>query len=220
MFRIMLAEWKYCKYIFIFIYGLTLYWFTKTIIDESNIYGFIVGTSILFFVFIGILAGISAGEKRGRFYALLPLSIKTVEKQGLLYVILFNASFFILWIIAYFTRYIQQDPGLIWTMISVAMFNLILICLIILGGELSYYSTRPRIIILVISLVIVIFLFTAIINNIETYQFSEFNIEIPLLEAFIELFKSPAGSLLMSIAAGIFLYLAYIVMINRRSNLN
>jgi hypothetical protein len=218
MFRTILAELKYFKTPLIFIFGLTLIWFIKTIIEESNIYDFILSTSIMFFISMVILA-LSVGEKRDRYYALLPLSVKTIAKQDLLFLILFKAGFFILWIIAYFTRYIQQDPGLIWTMISMAMFNLILICLIIIGGELSFYGTKPRIIIFVISLVISGLLFTAIINNIETYQFSEF-IEIPLLEAFIKIFKSPVGSLLMSIVAVIFLYLEYITVINRRSNLN
>jgi hypothetical protein len=218
MFKMILAELKYFMSLFIIIYVISLYLFIWTFLKESNGYGLIISTSILFFFSVMILGGGSSKEKRNRFDALLPLSVKTIAKTSLLFLILFKASFFILWIVAYFARYIWQDPGLIWTMISMTMFNLILFGLLMIGGGLSYYGIRPRISIFVISLIIVILLFTTIINNIRTYQF-EF-IEIPLLEAFIELFKSPAGSLMMSITAGIFLYLGYIVTINRRSNLN
>ena len=220
MFRTILAEFKYFKSFFFIFFAFTFFLFMQTIIKGSNVYGFIISTSILFLISTAIFGIASLGEKRDRFLALLPLSVKTTGKQNLLFMILYKVSFFILWIIIYFTRYLQQDPGLIWTMISMAMFNLIFIFLIMIGGELSfYYGKKPRISIFVISIFTSSILFSAIISNIETYQYSEF-IEIPLFEAFMELFKLPVGSLFMSIAAGIFFYLAYIVMINRRTNLN
>ena len=78
MFRTILAEFKYFKSLFTIIFAFTLFLFIRTIIKESNVYGFIISTSILFLISIGIFGIASLGEKRDRFLALLPMSVKTI----------------------------------------------------------------------------------------------------------------------------------------------
>jgi len=215
MFRTIFAEIKYFKGLFIIIYGSILFLFIKTVIGELNAYDFMISSSILFFIAMGIW-GIACGvEKRERYVALLPLSIKKIGIQGLLFIILIKASIFLLWVIAYFTKHIQQDSGFIWTMISLAMLNLIVVGVIAIGIELGYYGTRFRIPIFVIFMIGAIFLFSFSLDVMSPAM----NTGVTFLES-PEFLKTPIWALLVSLLAGFILYLDYILFMNRKYFLN
>jgi hypothetical protein len=221
MFKMMLAELKYNKIIFFIAYGMMLYIFMKTGYEKSNGYGFMVNSSILFFVIVGICVGTAVGENHHRLIALLPLSVKDTAIQNWLFLILIKASIFILWLILYFTQLIRQDPGIIWAMISFSMLNLIVIGLIWIGADLKYYDIRYPNTIFFLFLVGSIFLYIVTVNNIENDIFSKMDIAVPwLVEAYIKFIKWPSGALFMTLLAGAVIYLSYTLSINRKSYLS
>lgn len=221
MLKMIFAELKYNKLIFFIAFGLMLYLFMKTVYEKSNGYGFMISSSILFFVIVGICCGTAVGENRHRLIVLLPLSVKDTVKQNWLFLVLIKASIFILWLILYFTQLIRQDPGIIWTMISFSMLNLIVIGLIWIGGELKCYDIRYPNTIFFLFLVGSIFLYIVTVNNIENYVFSETDIPAPwFFEAYIKFIKWPSGALFMTLLAGAVIYLSYAVSINRKSYLS
>ena len=221
MLKMIFAELKYNKIIFFIAYGLILYLFMETVYEKSNGYGFMKSSSILFFITVGICCGSAVGENRHRLIALLPLSVKDTEKMGWLFLVLIKASIFILWLILYFTQLIRQDPGIIWTMISFSMLNLIVIGLISIGGELKLHDIRYPNTIFALFLVGSIFLYIVTVNNIENYVFSKTDIPVPwFVEAYIKFIKWPSGALFMTLLAGAVIYLSYALSINRKSYLS
>ena len=219
MLKMIFAELKYNKIIFFIAYGLMLYLFLETLYEKSNGYGFMKSSSILFFITVGIIYGSAVGEKRHRL--LLPLSVKDTEKTGWLFLVLIKASIFILWLILYFTQLIRQDPGIIWTMISFSMLNLIVIGLISIGGDLKLHDIRYPNTIFALFLVGSIFLYIVTMNNIENDVFSEMDIPVPwFFEAYIKFIKWPSGALFMTLLAGVVIYFSYTLAINRKSYLS
>jgi hypothetical protein len=221
MLKMIFAELKYNKIIFFISYGWMLYLFMETVYKKSNGYGFMKSSSILFFITVGICCVSAAVEKRHRLDALLPLSVKDTVKQVWLFLVLIKASIFILWLILYFAQLIHQDSGIIWTMISFSMLNLIVIGLIWIGGELKEHDIRYPNTIFLLFLVGSIFLYVVTVNNIENDVFSKTDIPVPwFVEAYIKLIKWPPGALLMTLLAGVVIYFSYTLAINRKSYLS
>ena len=221
MLKMIFAELKYNKIMFFIAYGLMLYLFLETVYEKSNGYGFMKSSSILFFITVGICCASAAVEKRHRLDALLPLSVKDTVKSAWLFLVLIKASIFILWLILYFAQLIHQDSGIIWTMISFSMLNLIVIGLIWIGGELKLHDIRYPNSIYILFLVGSIFLYVVTVNNIENDVFSKMDIPVPwFVEAYIKFIKWPSGALFMTLLAGAVIYLSYALHINRKSYLS
>ncbi len=220
MFKILISELEYYKYFFIFIYGLILLFFLGTIKNEEiDLYFFMSNSSIIFYISVGIFGSASDKEKRERFQSLLPFSVNTMGKQRLLFVILYQTSVFLLWLVIYVTGYIQENSDLIWTMISINMFNLIIICLFVIYTDLGFYGIRFHKPIVALIIAGSIFLYAITMLNIKNYVFSEFSFETPLFSAYMDFIKLPYGALFMTMFAGILYYLSYIIFINRKSYL-
>jgi len=220
MFRILFSEFNYNKNFFMFIFGLILLFFVGTIkYEQVDIYTFISNSSIIFFISIGIFGSASDKEKRERYHSLLPVSINTMGKQRLLFVILYQACVFFLWLILYFTEQIQENSTLIWPMISIIMFNLILICLFVIYTDLGFYGIRFHKPIIALIIAGSIFLYSITLLNIKTYIFSEFKFEVPLFSTYMDFIKLPYGTIFMTVLASSMYYLSYVIFINRKSYL-
>ena len=138
MLKLYFAEWGYYKNLTIFQYCLYLSPFIYSkkkgfLINYVDVFSLMMFSMFVFF-FIIIPIGLkpTAGEKRERFHALLPLSVKTLGRYYIFCLILDNTCLFILWIIFYLIKYSQLEPALIWTMISLKN-----------SGELYYYFLLP-----------------------------------------------------------------------------
>ena len=219
MFKIILSKLEYFKYLHIYVYGLTILLFIMALLFETfDVYEFMIISSIIFFIMV-IIGGLSSdGEKRERLYALLPLSVRTIGKQRLLFIILYQMSFFLLWLILYLTRYVQEDQGVIWTMISTVVFNLIIVCLFLLYGDLGFYGIRFHKPILLLIIACSFILYSVKISNFESDASFQFEIGTTL-EAYKGFFELPFGALFMSVLAGMIHYISYEIYINRRSYL-
>ena len=220
MFKIIFSELEYYKYFFIFIYGLMFLLFLGTIkYDHIDLYSYMSNSSIIFYISIGIVGSASDNEKRERFQSLLPFSVKTMGKQRLLFVIFYQTSVFLLWLVIYVMGYIPENSALIWTMISINMFNLILICLFVIYTDLGFYGVRFHKPIVASIIAGSIFLYSITMLNIKSYVFAAFNFETPLFSTYMDFIKLPYGALFMTMFAGILYYLSYIIYVNRKSYL-
>ena len=226
MFKMIFSELKYFKSLFIFAYGLILALFIGALFFEDfDVYELMIISSITFFIMVIIVGVSSDGEKRERLYALLPLSAKTLGKQRLLFTVLYQTSFFLLWMILYVTRYVQTDQGVFWTMISTVMFNLIIVCLFMIYGDLGFYEIRLHKPILAFVIACSLILYSTKISHFESdasFQFEIGTIQFEIgttLEAYKGFFELPFGALFMSLLAGIIHYISYRIYINRRSYL-
>ena len=219
MFKIILSELNYFKYLFIYVYGLTILLFIMSLLFEIfDVYDFMLISSIIFFITV-VIGGVSSdGEKRERLNALLPLSVKTIGKQRLLLIILYQMSVFLLWLILYLAKCVQEDQGVIWTMISTIMFNLIIVCLFVIYGDLEFYGIRFHKLVLLFMIACSILLYSIKISHFESDLSFQFEI-VTMLEAYKGFFKLPFGALFMCLLAGIIHYISYKVFINRRSYL-
>ena len=140
-------------------------------------------------------------------------------KQRLLFVILYQVSVFILWLILYFAEQFQANSGLIWSLISIIMFNLIIICLFVIYTDLGFYGIKIHKPFGALIIAGSIFLYSITLLNIKTYVFSEFNFDTSLFSAYIDFLKLPFGAILMTALAGFMYYTSYIIFINRKSYL-
>lgn len=212
MLRAIMAELKYFKYPIIIIYGIILYLFYRTMIEDLDVNGFMLSSSILFLIAMGILGIASGAEKRDRFTAMLPLSIQSIGIQNLMLIIICKTSIFLLWIITYFTIYIRKDPGLIWTMTSFSMFNLTFVGIVMIGIDLGYYVTRFRKTIFIISLIGAMGLF----NIFGDIMYSDLWINKKAIIISPEFIKTPLWALSTALLAGFILFLDFKLFINRR----
>ncbi len=220
MFKIIISELEYFKYFFIFIYGLILLLFLGTIkFEHIDLYFFMSNSSIIFYISVGIIASVSDKEKRERYQFLLPFSVKTMGKQRLLFVILYQATIFLLWLVLYLTGYFSDNSELIWTLISINMFNLIIIGLFVIYTDLGFYGIRFHKPILALIIAGAIFLYSATMLNIKIQVFSVINFGTKSFSAYMDFIKLPYGALFMTLFAGIIYYLSYIVYVNRKSYL-
>lgn len=220
MLKLFFAEWGYYKKLTIFQYCLYLSPFIYLMFNEYenyvDVFSFMM-LSMFFFFFIIIPSGLPAttGEKRVRLYALLPLSEKTIVRYYIFALILDNTILFILWIIFCLIKYTQMEPRLLWTMISFSMHIYIIFLLIAIGGQYGYYFKKFRGTVSLLSIAGSASLFIFSISTIK-YTYSMMNIESPLLKTYLNLIKSPSGALIMSLLAGLMLYLFYKLYINRK----
>ena len=225
MLRIIMSDLKYFKHLSIFMNGLKLLFFMLAVVfDYIDIYEFMLISSIIFFIEFFIVCTWSNGEKHERFDALLPLSVKTRGKYRLVSIILSQTILFLLWFILYLTRYVQEDPGVIWTMISIIMFNLIFIYLLAINGDLGFYGIKYHKPILALRSILALTITVSII--LYFLKFSDFNSDPSnqpliweILKACKGFFDLPYAALLMSLLAVIIQYISYKVYINRRSYL-
>ena len=106
-------------------------------------------------------------------------------------------------------------------MISFSMLNLIVIGLILIGGELKEHDIRYPYTIFLLFLVGSILLYIVTVNNIENDAFSKMDMPLPwFVEVYIKLIKWPPGALLMTLLAGVVIYYSYTLAINRKSYLS
>ena len=220
MLKLFFAEWGYYKKLTIFEYCLYLSPFIYLMFNEYenyvDVFSFMMFSMFFFFaIIIPIGLPATAGEKRERFYALLPLSVKTIGRYYIFCLILDNTILFILWIIFYLIKYSQLEPALIWTMISFSMHIYIIFLLIAIGGQFGSYFKKFRGTVLLLSIAGSVSLFIFSVNTIK-YTYSMMNIESPLLKTYLNLIKSPSGALIMSLLAGLMLYLFYKLYVNRK----
>ena len=183
--------------------------------DLALFKNFIVISSTLFLIAMGFLGIAGGGEKRERFFAMSPMSTKSIGMQNLLFVIICKASIFLLWIIAFFTTFIRKYPGLIWVMTSITMCNLTIVGIVMIGIDLGYYGTRFRKTIFIIFLVGAMYLYSIFWD----IMFAELiNDKAIILSP--DFIKTPLWVLSTVILAGLILFLDYILFINRKYFLN
>jgi hypothetical protein len=180
-----------------------------------DVFSYMMLSTFLFFFMILVRAKPIIEEKQVRLYALLPLSEKTMGRYNIFGLILENTSLFILWIIFYLIKYSQLEPGLIWTMISFSMHIYIIFLLFVIGGQYGYYFKKFRKTVLLLSIAGSVYLFLFSVNTIK-YTYSMMKLESPLLKTYLNLIKSPSGALIMSLLAGLMLYLFYKLYLNRK----
>jgi len=220
MLKIIISELEYFKYFFTFIFGIILLFFIGALkFEELDLYSFMSNSSIIFFISVGIFGGSSDKEKRERYHTLLPFSIKTLGKQRLLFVILYQACVFLLWLIIYFVNYFHENPELIWPMISMIMFNLIIICFFVIYTDLSFWEIKFHKPFIALIIAGSIFLYSITMLNIKVYVFSELNINTQLFSTYIDFIKLPYGAIVMFVLAASLYYLSYVIFINRKSYL-
>jgi hypothetical protein len=220
MFKIIISELEYFKYFFSFIFGLILLFFIGAIkFEELDLYSFMSNSSIIFFISVGIFGGSSDKEKRERYHTLLPFSVKTLGKQRLLFIILYQAFVFLLWLVLYFVKYFPENSKLIWPLISIVMFNLIILCFFVIYTDLSFWGIKFHKPMIALIIAFSIFLYSMTILNLEVYVFSELNFNTQLFSAYIDFIKLPYGAIFMTVLAASLYYLSYVIFINRKSYL-
>lgn len=216
----MLSELEYFKYHILFIYGLIFSIFMGAIIiDGVGVRSFVLISSIIFFITTARYGSIGEKEKRERMHALLPISVKTIGKQRLLGIILFQTGISLAWFALLFAGNVHENPGIIWSMVSTFMFNLVIVCSFIIGDDLDSCGIKFHKPILVIINTCLIILYVFQNTQINSPVSIENNM-LAMLKAYSEFFIKPVGALIMSFLVSIFCYIDYKIYINRRSYLS
>ena len=116
MWQVLKAECEYNKGIVLTAYSLT----SLTLIicwqlEVGGVYLLSAATTIIFFFSIPIMGSRSDKEKRDRLYVGLPVSLKQISANRLLFMILFQAGIFFIWGIIFFLQHFGSlhDVGLI-----------------------------------------------------------------------------------------------------------
>jgi hypothetical protein len=176
-------------------------------------------SSILFFVSVGIFGAASDKEKRERYHALLPVSVKIMGKQRLLFVILYQICVFIFWLILYYMKLFDGNSEVIWSLISIIMFNLMIICLFVIYTDLGFYGIKFHKPIIALIIACSIFIYSITLMNINTYVFAELNFDTSLFFSYIHFIKLLFGAIVMTLLTGLFYAISYIIFIHRKSYL-
>ncbi|MFQ5633470.1 MAG: hypothetical protein ACE5I1_32285 [bacterium] len=220
MWHILKAEFQYMKLGILIAYGigvllliLAINWGLDTRLDLAgvelrfflpqfgNLYSLMANTSTAVIIAVIIIGVQSDQEKRDRFYARLPLPIRTTGLARLLFMLLFQAGMVLLWLILFLLEPPAETMKAIYTMIGVNEFWLGIIVVLLLWHDLGQYGTfKFR------------GLFLAVVGLVASgYAWSIFNrfdemSAQQLVDRFL-FYQTPAGAALVS---GIFIGLLYL----------
>lgn len=134
MWRILKADLAYNKIIIFMAYGIIFF------LKFGELYQQIFSSIIMAFIAIGIMGSKSDNERRERLQTLLPIPAKTISLARLLFVIIFQAGIFFLWITTSLIGPTGSAVLTINTMLSANALLLILINMLILYTDLGYYQ--------------------------------------------------------------------------------
>ena len=164
MWKMLKAEFEYSKGIILTAYLLT---FLTLIIcwqlEVGGVYLLSAATTIIFFFSIPIMGSRSDKEKRDRFYVGLPVTLKQISVNRLLFMILFQAGIFFIWGIIFFLDHFGHDNQAIWTMITTSAFVIIIIEFFVLYHDFGYFQTGQYRMIYIMTL---IFFFSGLIGSV------------------------------------------------------
>ncbi len=136
MWRILKADLAYNKLVLFIAYSLVFF------LKFGALYQEIFSSLIIAFIAIGIMGSESDKERRERLQMLLPIPAKTLSASRLLFVIIFQAGMFILWMI---TALVEPCGSLLLTICIMFIANalfFILINSLILYTDLGFYRNK------------------------------------------------------------------------------
>lgn len=136
MWRILKADLAYDKLVLFIAYGLVFF------LKFGEFYQEIFSSLIIAFIAIGIMGSESDKERRERLQTLLPIPAKTLSVSRLLFVIIFQAGMFILWMITALVEPGGSPLLTICIMFTANALFLILINCLILYTDLGFYRNK------------------------------------------------------------------------------
>lgn len=141
MWQLLKAEIVYYKLSLFIVYSLCLLILLANM--NFGIDGFykLMGTSIIIaFISIGIMGAESDKEKRERFQASLPISIQQLSFVRLLFIVILQGGFFILWCIRYLIALNKIGMTDIYSMFCMNAFLFSVLNLFIIYSDLKFYN--------------------------------------------------------------------------------
>ena len=211
MWTILKADIEYSKPTLIVAYsiGLVIMFFDIVfhIFDIDMLMGI---TTVTYFISMGIIGANDNKEKRDRFQTGLPNPLQQLGVARLLFVILFKAGMLVLWIALFLTKYTEDAHRIILNILSVNVFNIIVVTAFIIYSDLGYFRTKMyRIVFLVSTSLTFIFLIWLSLQNYVQYPLS-FGPEIQ---------NSSTEALIYHIICIGLIYFDYTIFLKRRSYL-
>jgi hypothetical protein len=160
MWSILKADIEYSKLILIVAYSIGLVIIIFDIVFHTFDIDILMGmTTITYFISMWIIGSTDNKEKRDRFQTGLPNPLHQLSMARLLFVILFQAGMFVLWIALFLIKYTEDAHRIILNIFSVNVFNIIVVTLFVIYFDLGYFRTKMyRILFLVSASLVFIFL--------------------------------------------------------------
>ena len=174
MWPILKADIEYSKLTLIVAYSIGLVIMIFDVVFHTFDIDILMGiTTLTYFISMWIIGSTDNKEKRDRFQAGLPNPIHQQSVARLLFLILFQAGMFILWIALFLIKYTEDAHRIILNILSVNVFNIIVVTLFVIYFDLGYFRTKMyRIFFLVSTSLIFIFLIWLSLQGYVQYPLS------------------------------------------------
>lgn len=208
MWQIIKTEMQYTKLAILIAYSIGL-----LLLVFSNFYSLIANTLtvlITAIIFIGVQR---FSEKRDRYYARLPITLKSIGLARVLFVLILQSVMILLWLLSFWHEPPVETGKAIYTMIGMSAFWMGTIIIILLFYDLGHFGTRTY-----RMLFLAAFFLTAI--GYKSFIFNRFDesSEQQIVDKFL-FYQSPVGAaIISSIFIGL-LFLSVLVFARRRSYL-
>jgi len=143
MIKVLKEDFLYHKWVFIILYGIGFLIIFLDCIGNSMDIDILMGTTTMaYLISLWILAATEDGEKRERFQSQLPLSIKEFGFYRLIFVVLIQMGIVMLWLLHMFLKYTDDWPRLLLNMFANNGYNLLIILLFAIFGDLGCFGKR------------------------------------------------------------------------------
>lgn len=143
MWQILKTELDYTKHGLMIAYLIALLLFIVTVLWEDwDISVYMIHTTIIYFITIGIIGSGSDKEKRTRYHAALPVTPQQRAIVDLLYITLVQAGMFLLWLCMLLFKPHSATASTFWRMFSLNGLLLGLIVIFIIHTHFGFYGTK------------------------------------------------------------------------------
>src|SRR5215471_8565793 len=117
MWQILKAELSYWRDALILIYLVAAAFLIVAVVDDWNIYNYMWNTTIIYFVFMGIVGATQINEKRYRYHSTLPIKPLDLVGVDALYVLFVQLGMLVLWILYILLKGVSLTSELFWVML-------------------------------------------------------------------------------------------------------
>lgn len=143
MWYILKIELDYTKHGLMIAYLIALLLFVIAALWEGwDISGYMLNTTITYFITIGIIGSEGDKEKRTRYHAALPVTPQRRAMVDLWYITLVQAGMFLLWLCMLIFKPHSATASTFWSMLSLNGLLLALIVIFIIHTHFGFYGAR------------------------------------------------------------------------------